>query len=226
MSALNEHESLQRRIAALEADLDELGSLLLAERERVTLAEDSFARHARLEHDGFIPGEAMAAKRTELLARHASVKLLERERAKAAADLAELEGQLKNLPREQRIRIAELRRAMAMVDQEIAENSARHRVVVMAPVDGVATTVLGSVGQPVDSSRHLVSLVPVDSPLQAELYARTRAVGFVNPGDEVWLRYRAYPYQKFGHYRGSVATVSRKPLPLAQLAGMQLQHQR
>lgn len=220
-SALSERDSLQRRISVLQADLDELGSMLLAAQERVTLADDSFARHSRLKNQGFIPGEALTAKRAELLDRHSSLRLVERERAQAAMELAELEGRLVNLPRDHRIRIAELERAMAMVDQEIAENAARQSVVITAPLSGVATAVMGRIGQPVDSSRHLVSIVPVDSPLRAELYAPSRAVGFVNPGDEVWLRYRAYPYQKFGHYRGSIATVSRKPLSPAQLPGLQ-----
>lgn len=221
LSAQQESASLQRRISTLEADLDELGGMILAEEERVALAEESASRHARLNQQGFIPGEALTARRAELLDRRARFKLLEREHAQAEAELTELETQLLNLPLEHRIRLAELERAVTVVDQEIAENSARRSIVITAPTAGIATAVLGRVGQPVDASRPLVSIVPADSPLQAQLYAPSRAVGFVSPGDEVRLRYRAYPYQKFGHYRGSVATVSRKPLSPMELPAMQ-----
>jgi membrane fusion protein len=57
-----------------------------------------------------------------------------------------------------------------------------------------------------------VLIVPAGSKLRAELYAPSRAVGFVAVGDEVRLRYEPFPYQKFGHYRGTVAAVSRTAL--------------
>ncbi len=221
LSAESGNAALKRRIAALESDLDELAELLLAERERVALAEDSHARHARLESQGFIPGEALLAKRAEMLDRRSRLKHLERERSQALAELGELENRLVDLPLEHRIRIAELERAVAVVEQEMAENAARRSIVIAAPADGVATAVMGSVGQAVDGARALVSIVPLDSPLQAELYAPSRAIGFVAPGDEVRLRYRAYPYQKFGHHRGTVATISHKPLSAGELPASQ-----
>jgi membrane fusion protein len=37
----------------------------------------------------------------------------------------------------------------------------------------------------------------------------TRAIGFVQPGQGVVLRYDAFPFQRFGQYRGTVERVSR-----------------
>jgi hypothetical protein len=45
--------------------------------------------------------------------------------------------------------------------------------------------------------------------LQAHLYAPDKAVGFIRRGDAVLLRYPAFPYQKFGHFHGTVAGVSK-----------------
>ena len=64
-------------------------------------------------------------------------------------------------------------------------------------------------------------MLPGDGALEAELLVPSRAVGFVDPGDQVMLRYRAYPYQKFGHHRGRVARVSRSALTVAELAARQ-----
>jgi membrane fusion protein len=44
--------------------------------------------------------------------------------------------------------------------------------------------------------------------LQAELFFPTRAFGFVRPGQQVRILYDAFPYQKFGTYRGSVTRIS------------------
>ena len=45
--------------------------------------------------------------------------------------------------------------------------------------------------------------------LEAQLLVPSRAIGFIEPGNTVLLRYQAYPYQKFGHHIGRVTRVSR-----------------
>ncbi len=65
-----------------------------------------------------------------------------------------------------------------------------------------------------------MSIVPADSTLQAELYAPSKTIGFIRTGDAVMLRYRAYPYQKFGQHQGQVRSISRTTLSAADLANM------
>ena len=48
--------------------------------------------------------------------------------------------------------------------------------------------------------------------LAAHLYATSRSVAFIHPGQPVRLRLAAYPYQKFGMARGEVSSVARTPL--------------
>ncbi len=58
-------------------------------------------------------------------------------------------------------------------------------------------------------SAPLAVVVPKGSGLHAQLLVPTRAIGFVQPGQEVVLRYDAFPFQRFGQYRGTVERVSR-----------------
>jgi hypothetical protein len=51
--------------------------------------------------------------------------------------------------------------------------------------------------------------------LQAEIYIPSRAIGFVKPGQEVRLLYDAFPYQRFGAYRGRVVAASSSKNPWA-----------
>jgi membrane fusion protein len=44
------------------------------------------------------------------------------------------------------------------------------------------------------------------------LYAPSRSIGFVHEGEEVLLRYLAYPHQKFGMHRATIVAVSRNPM--------------
>jgi membrane fusion protein len=56
------------------------------------------------------------------------------------------------------------------------------------------------------------------------MFGPSRAIGFLQPGQRVLIRYQAYPYQKYGSYAGSVASISRSaisPTELSpQLAGL------
>lgn len=63
-------------------------------------------------------------------------------------------------------------------------------------------------GQAVVTNQTLASLLPSGTVLQAELYAPSRAAGFIKPGMAVLLRYQAFAYQKFGQQHGRVREVS------------------
>jgi HlyD family secretion protein len=87
-----------------------------------------------------------------------------------------------------------------------------HRNVLLelkAPAAGVvkdlATHTPGTVVQP---GTVLMTLVPLEEPLHAEVWVRNEDAGFVRPGQEVKLKFAAYPFQKYGLARGRVLQVS------------------
>ena len=63
----------------------------------------------------------------------------------------------------------------------------------------------------------LATLIPADAELEAHLFSPSRSIGFVREGQDVLLRYLAYPYQKFGQHRASVVAISRNPMLAAEL---------
>lgn len=91
-------------------------------------------------------------------------------------------------------------------------------VVITAARSGVATAVNADLGQNIQGQRPLVSIVPDNSHLYAHLYAPSRAVGFIRAGDEVALRFQAFPFQKFGHLQGAVAWVSKAAIDPSDIA--------
>ena len=57
---------------------------------------------------------------------------------------------------------------------------------------------------------------PVEG-LQAHLYAPSRTAGFLKPGQNVYMRYAAYPYQKFGLQTGQITAISATPFSASEL---------
>ncbi|MCC7461357.1 MAG: HlyD family type I secretion periplasmic adaptor subunit [Gammaproteobacteria bacterium] len=71
-------------------------------------------------------------------------------------------------------------------------------------VKELATTTVGAVVQP---GTVLLSLVPVDEPLRAEVAVQNQDIGFVRTGQQVRLKLATYPFQKYGMVDGTVQTV-------------------
>lgn len=78
-----------------------------------------------------------------------------------------------------------------------------------APQAGVvkelATTTLGAVVQP---GTVILSLVPANEPLRAEVLIENKDIGFVTAGQPVRVKLAAFQFQKYGMLEGVVRTVS------------------
>jgi membrane fusion protein len=85
-------------------------------------------------------------------------------------------------------------------------------VTINAPVSGVVATQIVKSGQAVQEGQPLLTLLPGDGALEAELFVPSRSIGFVAPGDAVLLRFQAFPWQKFGHQQGAITSIGRSPL--------------
>ena len=71
-------------------------------------------------------------------------------------------------------------------------------------VKELATTTLGAVVQP---GTVLLSLVPANEPLRAEVSVQNQDIGFVRAGQPVRLKLATYPFQRYGMLEGTVKTV-------------------
>lgn len=94
--------------------------------------------------------------------------------------------------------------------QEVAKQTHRQSLLELkAPQDGVvkdlATHTAGTVVQP---GTILLTLVPKDEILRAEVWVSNEDIGFVHEGQPVKLKLAAFPFQKYGMVEGTVEHVS------------------
>jgi membrane fusion protein len=205
---VTEHSALRAQRATLAAETASLAEAVAAKRLRLALAERVTQRYADLHTRGFLADEQWAMREAELHEQRSGVENLERERAALDRFAAEIDERIETLQPRYANAIAELERVLASSELEIVENDARRAAIVTAPQPGTVTGLVADVGQPAPLGTVLARIVPSEAVLVAELLAPSRAVGFVAAGDEVRLRYAAFPYQKFGHSRGTVVAVS------------------
>ena len=113
---------------------------------------------------------------------------------------------------------ATLERGLLALDQDRTQRRTASVTQIRAPVSGILTALLASVGQRVDAAMSLAALIPADSKMEAVLFVPSSAIGFIKPGRKVILRYDAFPFEKFGQYEGAVLSVSEADVPTLDLA--------
>lgn len=212
--------ALDRRLDALARELAQLDSEANLQGQRLALARQAQARLEALQSEQFISAAQVQAKGEDVLALQATTQTLARQRAALERERAELEGDRSSLPLLAGDAAAAIQRELAVLERESAELDADRRLLVRAPQDGTVSAVLAEPGQAVSPAYALASLVPAGARLQAQLYAASSAVGFVQAGQDVRLRLAAFPYQKYGHLIGRVIQVSRTPLAGSELAAL------
>jgi len=205
-----------RRLADLQAESAQLGRELVTQASREASMQAQVRRFEELAGQNFMSPLALQQKRDELLEQTARTQALERSRLALQREAAAVSAELRQIPLRGEQQLAELNRSLAALQQEVAGTEANRQIVVTAPKDGTVTAILAERGQ-MTGAQPLATLLPRDSALQAHLYAPSRAVGFIEPGQTVRIRYAAYPYQKFGQYEGTVEQVARSALAASEL---------
>ena len=209
--------SLQGRIATLESEVSNLDSSIALQRERTQLAVKAEARQRDVRERGLISDTEMQASTEARMEQESKLHDLERTQMVSRRDRLSLQGELDEIPFQSRADLANADRDIAQVEQDLAEAEARREIVVSAPEAGTVTSVQAERGVRAEPGVPLLSIVPAGSQLEADLFSPSRSIGFLRAGQRVLLRYEAYPYQKFGHYEGRVASISRSALNPGEL---------
>ncbi|MCI4078355.1 HlyD family efflux transporter periplasmic adaptor subunit, partial [Klebsiella pneumoniae] len=102
-----------------------------------------------------------------------------------AREITVQQSNLKNLPEQQATEISQLERAVSVYQQEILDYQQRNEQTIRATISGYVSSINTEIGQQVDTNKLLMSIVPKESELLANLYVPSRAIGFVKPNDKV-----------------------------------------
>jgi hemolysin D len=145
-------------------------------------------------------------KLRDLKAQQATVAGLEAGISSAGKQLAELESKYRSDLQGERLEAEEQYRKL---EQELVKQDRRTGLMALrAPQAGVvkdlATHTVGTVVSP---GAVLLSLVPDQEALMAEVMVRNDDVAFVYPGQRVKLKLAAFPFQEYGMVEGKVLTV-------------------
>jgi membrane fusion protein len=215
----SEQARLSATAAGLETEISEVRAQIETQQEQFRLSSEFVSSVAGLAARGIVSDLDYKKRQVAALEQKEKLDSLNQQLAARQNQLTEARFSLEQLPTVTAGKIQSLRSELAATEQHIAEINGRRAYEIRAPAAGRVTILQATVGQFADTTRPEMDIVPDDSILQAELFVPTRAIGFVQPGQEVRILYDAFPYQQFGTYRGRVIEISQTILTRTDAIG-------
>jgi len=207
-------DSIQKKIKTLESEMSQIQQEITLAERRVYLAQSSMSKYKTLQTDGFISGLQLQQKEGDMIDAVSHLSSLKRDRLQIQENIQDLANEDRTLARTIGSEQAQFEGSLANLEQQIVENNDRKSNFITAPETGIVATIICQHGQVVNTGQTLAMLIPSSSGkslLEAQLYVPSRTAGFISPGKTVLIRFHAFPYEKFGLYKGIVGDISKTP---------------
>jgi membrane fusion protein len=201
--------SIETRIRGLEAELSQMRTEIGTQTERAASTAQIAERYRKLLGKHSVSEIQVHEKQQDWLDQRGRLQALERERLRLERKFQELQLERASSELQAQNERAAVERDIAALEQALTEYESRRTLVITAPSEGVVTAILAERGQNANPSSPLLSILPADARLEAQMLVPSRAIGFIRSGQTVAVRYEAFPYQRFGSYRGEVKEISR-----------------
>jgi membrane fusion protein len=194
-----------------------LQSQLALQREFVASARQSFEPLAKLVKNGTFSKVEYEKRHQAFIAARQEEGRLDQQLETVLAETARAQADIERTGIDSAKEIAELKSSVQNIVQQKSRLESESGYALDAPIAGRVTAIQTAIGRAVGGPVPLMVIAPANSPVNADIYAPSRAIGFVRPGQEVRLLYDAFPYQRFGSFNAKIKTVSRAVLSQNEL---------
>lgn len=203
-----ERERLNAVIKSSAQQIASLAHQIELQEQVVASNRQIFEQIAKVVDRGFVSKVEFERRRQTLIAAEQQLESLKQQRLSKQSESAQAASQIAVLPIDAARGRGEIRSQQSALEQQRTQIEGERSYVVTAPISGRITAVQTAVGRVATVQAPMLVIVPQGTILRAELYAPTRAIGFVKPGQETRLLFDAFPYQRFGSFEGKVSSVS------------------
>lgn len=207
--AQREAEGLQR-ISRVREELHLLEQQAITLNSRQQLLDKQRERQQRLLSSGHISATDVEQSQFEVLALKAEQQTLARQTLQQHRLLEDAQSEQEQLPQNHADQQTLLATQISELNQQITQWKNRQAYVIKATRAGIVSNLRARVGQQVTASQQtpLLTLQPAQTALTVQLLVPARAIGFVETGQQLDIRFDAFPYQKFGIHSAHITQLS------------------
>lgn len=178
---------------------------------RLLIAEQRAQRALSLKDKGFYSLPQTEEEELKILEVKARLNGLKRTKQQLETYCNSLEAERLVAEENLRTLVAQIDGRRASLRQESVETDSRHSIRIVAVTDGIATNIAYQIGQQINPGQVIATVTPVNATYEVHLYAPSRAVGHLRPGQLVSVRYHAFPFQQYGRHTGVIREIGSTP---------------
>jgi membrane fusion protein len=206
-------EALQRQVESLRDQYGHLATEAQLQQQKVALLKKTLERFKRLAEQNGAPKvviEEHEANLTDGVQRSEEIEFAEAELREKIQQLQNDRSEADTLARLNKL---QTEKSLLDIDRQIAMNNESAETVLRAPRTGEVAALSVHLGDSVNQGQSLASLVPEETNVRGVTAVLSRSIGFVERGDDVVLRYGAFPFERYGQFHGTVSEVD--PVPIS-----------
>lgn len=207
-----QREQFSAQIASFQTQIVQLEEQMSLQQNLVSSIETDVERIRTLVDKGVAAERDVLLREDALNDRRQQMAVIESTLTSRRSDLSDARRMLEQVAARANEKTAALEAQRQEVNRGIATNEQSRAYVVRAAVPGTISGLTARVGEAVSAQQPLMSIVPENATLHAQLDVPNAAIGFVEIGQTVRLAIDAFPYQRFGTIGGRVSSLSKSPV--------------
>ncbi|CAH1237625.1 Toxin secretion protein (plasmid) [Vibrio harveyi] len=210
---IRENQNLENKASALKSEQVALESQLTLANEKLELLLSRQRDVDQLNNSGFISKFEKENQKQALLEAKQEKQNIARLLLQQNNQISQTAFDKANLPQQYKLRINNLLREKADIENKLAQVQNNHSYTITASHAGTITAIQVVEGETLSpskaQSKPLLHILPKGSELVAELLLPTRSAGFITKGQTSRLRFDAFPYQRFGFIESEITRIDR-----------------
>ena len=224
--------TIRLRVLELDAEIEQVSAMQDTQRSRVNRAEKDFeivkrrnASTEMLRDNGTISNATFLDRLREFRSIEAELLIAKKQadefstkkkliRQKRHRILSELELQYREAIAESRNKIDGIKASL-----EAAQNRMKNTSITTPVAGYVENLKFHTIGGHVLAGEEIMSVVPLDSELEVEVFFNNQEAGFIKAGQKAHIKLDAFPAERFGVVTGTVQQVSKDTRKVEQISG-------
>ena len=202
-------KDVNQQIVNLHLDIEYLDVQISTVKKRKEIQDEKVNHFQNISEQGHISKEVFNLALEDALALESELQTLLRNKIAIASRIKQLNNQVEILPKENKSYESNINLKISEIKQKIISLKSQKVQVIRAPQAGYVTNILIKKGHQVKPNSPILTIVPKEFENLAKLLIPVRAIGFIEKGQPIDIRYNAFPYQKFGIYSGVISSISK-----------------
>ena len=203
-----ENARLSTELIGLETERGAVDGQLAVRQQIIASQQETYDLISAMVDDGYVRKLDLIARQEELLNSRQLLASLRQNHAEISTRISRAETAIERLPFDYQEKLSQLEMASTELTMRRLDLAGRQSITLTATVAGKVSGLQATSGSSVDMRLPLLSVLPDDSQLEAHLFVPTRAIGFLEVGQDVRLMYDSFDYRRFGIQHGIVSDIS------------------